>query len=211
LVRRWNLLPLRAAPRVAAVRIAVAVFEGAEELDFVGPWEVLTAWRHLYPDEVEVFLVGDGPEPVTCAKGMRVLADRSWEEVGEIDALVYPGGRGTRAQLGDERVRSRLRRLHEQGTLMTSVCTGSLVYADAGLLDGRPATTYWAAFDELLPLGSEIDPRPDARFVDSGEVITAAGVSAGIDMALHLVGRLGSPDRAREVRRYIQYDPEPPY
>jgi transcriptional regulator GlxA family with amidase domain len=94
---------------------------------------------------------------------------------------------------------------------MTSVCTGSLVYAGAGLLDGKPAATYHTAFGELLPLGRDIEPRPDDRFVDAGEVITAAGVSAGIDMALHLVGRLHSPERAREVRRYIQYDPEPPY
>jgi transcriptional regulator GlxA family with amidase domain len=193
------------------VRIAIAVFEGAEELDFVGPWEVLTAWRFLYPDDVEVLLVGEDRAPVTCAKGMRVLAHTIWDELGAVDVLVYPGGRGTRAQLGDETVRSRLRMLKERGTLMTSVCTGALVYADSGLLDGKPATTYWSAFDELLPLGREITPRPNDRFVDAGEVITAAGVSAGIDMALHLVGRLGSPERAREVRRYIQYDPEPPY
>jgi transcriptional regulator GlxA family with amidase domain len=125
--------------------------------------------------------------------------------------LVYPGGKGTRPQLGNEEIRARLRGLRDQGTVMTSVCTGSLVYADAGLLDGRPAATYHSAFPELLQLGREIEPRPDDRFVDAGEVITAAGVSAGIDMALHLVGRLHSPERAREVRRYIQYDPEPPY
>ncbi len=192
-------------------QIAIAVFDGAEELDFVGPWEVLAAWRFLYPDDVDVFVVGETTEPVTCAKGMRVLADRTWDGAGRIDVLVYPGGRGTRAQLGDERIRERLRRLRTNGTLMTSVCTGALVYADAGLLDGRPATTYHTAFDELLPLGKEIVARPDDRFVDDGEVITAAGVSAGIDMALHLVGRLGSPEKAREVRRYIQYDPQPPY
>ncbi len=193
------------------MRIAVAVFEGAEELDFVGPWEVLSAWRFLHPGEIEVFLVGDATEPVTCAKGMRVLPDLTWDDAGAIDVLVYPGGCGTRAQLGDAVNRARLRDLLDQGTLMTSVCTGALVYADAGLLDGKPATTYWSAFDELLPLGREIEARRDDRFVDAGDVITAAGVSAGIDMALHLVGRLGSPERAREVRRYIQYDPEPPY
>ena len=193
------------------MRIAIAVFEGAEELDFVAPWEVLAAWRFLQPDEVDVFLVADTLDPVTCAKGMRVLADRTWDDAGQIDVLVYPGGKGTRPQLGNEEIRARLRNLSEQGTLMTSVCTGSLVYADAGLLDGKPAATYHSAFPELLPLGSEIEPRPDDRFVDAGEVITAAGVSAGIDMALHLVGRLHSPERAREVRRYIQYDPEPPY
>jgi transcriptional regulator GlxA family with amidase domain len=193
------------------MRIAVAVFEGAEELDFAGPWEVLAAWRFLYPDDVDLVMVGESSAPVTCAKGMRVIPDTGWDELRDVDVLVYPGGRGTRSQLGDEKIRARLRALKERGTLMTSVCTGALVYADAGLLDGRPATTYWSAFDELLPLGSDITPRPDERFVDCGEVVTGAGVSAGIDMALHLVGRLGSPEKAREVRRYIQYDPAPPY
>jgi transcriptional regulator GlxA family with amidase domain len=93
---------------------------------------------------------------------------------------------------------------------MTSVCTGSLVYADAGLLAGKPATTHWSALDLLAQLDPSIELRPDDRFVDTGSVITAAGVSAGIDMALHLVRRLHSEERAREVRRYIQYDPEPP-
>lgn len=193
------------------IQIAIAVFEGAEELDFVGPWEVLAMWRMLYPDEVDVFLVGEDEEPITCAKGMRVFAQRRWDELERLDVLIYPGGSGTRTQLGDEGIRARLQRLRQEGTLMTSVCTGALVYADAGLLDGKPATTYWSAFDELLPLGRDIEPRPHDRFVDTGEVITAAGVSAGIDMALHLVGRLDSPERAREVRQAIQYDPEPPY
>lgn len=193
------------------IRIAIAVFEGAEELDFVGPWEVLATWGSLHPDDVEVVLVGDSTAAVTCAKGMRVVPETSWEELGHVDVLVYPGGRGTRSQLGDENVRARLRAIQQRGTLMASVCTGALVYADAGLLDGQPATTYWSEFDSLLQLGHEISPRPDDRFVDNGAVITAAGVSAGIDMALHLVGRLGSPDKAREVRRMIQYDPQPPY
>src|SRR5262249_30425707 len=125
--------------------------------------------------------------------------------------LVYPGGRGTRPQLGNDKIRARLSSLKQRGTLMTSVCTGALVYADAGLLDGQPATTYWSAFDELLALGREIAPRPDDRFVDAGPGIRAEGAAGGIDMALHLVGRLGSPEKAREVRRYIQYDPQPPY
>jgi transcriptional regulator GlxA family with amidase domain len=93
---------------------------------------------------------------------------------------------------------------------MTSVCTGSLVYADAGLLDGRPATTYWGSLDRLAEIGNDVRVDREARFVDDGDVITAAGVSAGIDMALHLVRRLHSEERARDVRRYIQYDPEPP-
>jgi transcriptional regulator GlxA family with amidase domain len=191
--------------------IAIAIFAGAEELDFVGPWQVLSGWRLLYPDDVDVRLVSDNTEAVTCAQGMRVLPERTWDDLGDIDVLVYPGGRGTRAQLGDERIRSRLRAFSESGTLLASVCTGALVLADAGLLDGLPAATYWNAFDELLPLGRDIEPRPNDRFVDTGAIVTSAGVSAGIDMALHLVGRLGSPEKAREVRRYIQYDPQPPY
>jgi transcriptional regulator GlxA family with amidase domain len=96
----------------------------------------------------------------------------------------------------------------EHGTLMTSVCTGALPFAAAGLLDGKPATTHWSALETLASYGVEV--RPDERFVDTGQVITAAGVSAGIDMALHLVARLDSVETAKEVRRYIQYDPEPP-
>jgi transcriptional regulator GlxA family with amidase domain len=193
------------------VRIGIALFEDAEELDFAGPWEVLAAWSRQWPDDgVEVLTVADTLEPVTCAKGLRVLPHATWETAGHLDVLVYPGGMGTRPQLGNEEIRERVRALARDGTLMTSVCTGSLVYADAGLLDDRPATTHWAQLDLLRSLGRDIDVRADDRFVDDGAMITAAGVSAGIDMALHLVARLHSTERAREVRRYIQYDPDPP-
>jgi transcriptional regulator GlxA family with amidase domain len=196
---------------LSGMRIGIALFEDAEELDFAGPWEVLAAWSQQWPgDGVEVLTVADTLEPVRCAKGLRVLPDATWETAGPLDVLVYPGGMGTRPQLGDEAVRARIRGLASNGTLMTSVCTGSLVYADAGLLDGRPATTHWAQLDLLRSLGRDLDVRADERFVDDGEVITAAGVSAGIDMALHLVARLHSPERASDVKRYIQYDPEPP-
>jgi transcriptional regulator GlxA family with amidase domain len=193
------------------MRIAIALFEGAEELDWAGPWEVLAAWSQQFPDDgVEVVTVAESREPIRCAKGLRVLADTTWDELAAVDVVVYPGGVGTRAQLGDRRVRDRLNALADGGVLMTSVCTGSLVYADAGLLAKRPATTWWGALDLLAKLDPSIELRPDDRWVDSGERVTAAGVSAGIDMALHLVARLHSPERAREVRRYIQYDPEPP-
>jgi transcriptional regulator GlxA family with amidase domain len=147
---------------------------------------------------------------VICAKGLRVLPDKTWETAPPLDVLVYPGGRGTRAELRDEAVLDWIRGLSGNGTVVASVCTGSLVLAAAGLLDGKPATTHWQSLELLPTLGSEIEVRPDDRFVDNGNVITAAGVSAGIDMALHLVARLHSQERAREVRRYIQYDPEPP-
>ncbi|MDP9241554.1 MAG: DJ-1/PfpI family protein [Actinomycetota bacterium] len=194
-----------------ATRIAIFVFDGCEELDWAGPWEVLAYWGKNWPDDgVEVFTVAEREGPVRCAKGLRILPDRTWANAGELDVLIYPGGIGTRAQLGDERIRGWVRKMAEEAPLVASVCTGSLVLADAGLLDGRPATTHWESLDHLAELGSNISIRPADRFVDDGDIITAAGVSAGIDMALHLVRRLHSEERAREVRRGIQYDPQPP-
>ena len=194
-----------------AMKIGIALFGGAEELDWAGPWEVLAAWAQQWPDDgVEVFTVAQRLEKITCAKGLRVLPDRTWAQAGTLDVLVYPGGRGTRRELTDESVLKWLRDTKAEGTLMTSVCTGSLVFAAAGFLRDRAATTYWSAHALLRELEPTVEVRRDDRFVDSGEIVTAAGVSAGIDMSLHLVARLHSPERAREVRRYIQYDPEPP-
>jgi transcriptional regulator GlxA family with amidase domain len=194
------------------MRIAIALFDGAEELDFAGPWEVLGYWaREVAQAEVEVLTVAASPAPIRAAKGLRVIPDHTLHDAGSVDVFVMPGGRGTRKLLGpDEPLHAALRAMAERGTLMTSVCTGSLVYAAAGLLHNRPATTYWASFDELLALDSSIEPRRDDRFVDDGDVVTAAGVSAGIDMSLHLVDRLAGLEDARATRRGIQYDPEPP-
>ena len=193
------------------MNIGIALFEGCEELDFAGPWEVLSYWAQLWPDDgVTVFTVAKSTEPVRCAKGLRVIPDHSWDTAPPIDVLVYPGGIGTRAQLKDEEVLTWLRKTAASAELMTSVCTGSLVYAAAGLLDGRPATTYFGTLDLLGSLGKDIQVRAQDRYVDDGDVITAAGVSAGIDMALYLVVRLHSRERSVEVRRGIQYDPQPP-
>ncbi len=193
------------------MRIALICFDGMEELDLVGPWEVLRMWQLQWPDDrVEVFTATLDDETVTCAKGMRIVTDMPVALIGPVDVILFPGGKGTRRFLGDDEVAGFLRRHRDAGTLMTSVCTGSLVYADAGLLTDRPATTYWNQMDTLLDLDPTIQLRPDDRFVDSGEVITASGVSAGIDMALYLVKRLHSVERARDVRKAIQYDPEPP-
>jgi len=193
------------------VVIGVALFDGAEELDWAGPWEVLAAWAEQWPDDgVRVFTLAREDGTITCAKGLRVLPDETWETAPPLDVLVYPGGRGTRTELANQAVLDWIRGLAGSGAVVSSVCTGSLVLAAAGVLDGYPATTHWSALELLPTLGKDIEVRPDDRFVDTGNVITAAGVSAGIDMALHLVARLHSPERARDVRRYIQYDPEPP-
>ena len=183
-----------------------------EELDWTGPWEVLASWAEWFPaDEVGVFTMARLPGPVRCAKGARVLADHTWDDHPPVDVLVYPGGRGTRPQLGDEEVRRWVRDMAAAAQVVTSVCTGALVLADAGLLDGRPATTHWASLEQLGRLGTGVEVRGSDRFVDDGDVVTAAGVSAGIDMALHLVARFAGPARAREVQRIIEYFPEPPH
>jgi transcriptional regulator GlxA family with amidase domain len=192
--------------------IGIALFDGAEELDWAGPWEVLSYWSKRHPeDEIEVFTVArDNSRPIVCAKGLRVLADHSWQSAPEIDVLVYPGGEGTRALIGDDEVRAWVRSVHERARITTSVCTGAFVLADAGLLKGRAATTHWDDFDELLAIDDSIQARREDRFVDEGDIITSAGISAGIDMALHLIIRLHSEDRAREIKRRIQYEPDPP-
>ena len=191
--------------------IGIAIFDGAEELDFAGPWEVLAFWSQYWPeDEVTVFTVARENRPIKAAKGLRVLPDHTWDSAPKMDVLVYPGGQGTRVQVKDDAVQGWIKKIQASGALMTSVCTGALVYAGAGFLNDRPATTHWENFDELLAIDPSIKPDKESRFVDDDDVITAAGVSAGIDMALHLVARLHSKDRAKQVRRGIQYDPEPP-
>ena len=148
--------------------IGIFVFDGAEELDWAGPWEVLSSWAQAWPEDgVAVFTMSLDGEVVTCAKGLRVIPDHSLDTAPPIDVLVYPGGRGTRDHLGDRRIRAWLHAERDRGTLLTSVCTGALVFADAGLLDGRPATTYWSAIDLMTSLGSGIEPRPDDRWVDT--------------------------------------------
>ena len=172
---------------------------------------MLAAWARFFPDDdVQVCTLAPTEGPVTCAKGARVLADHTWDDHPPLDVLVYPGGQGTRRQLGDRDVRRWIRAVAGDAQLVASVCTGALVLADAGLLDGRPATTHWASLDHLAGLGRDIEVRREDRFVDDGDVVTSAGVSAGIDMALHLVARFAGAERAREVQRVIEYYPEPP-
>jgi transcriptional regulator GlxA family with amidase domain len=191
------------------MRIGVGMFEGVEELDLAGPYEVLTAWGRATDRDVEVFTVGESTNELRASHGLRLVPDRSWDDVDGLDVFVLPGGRSG-PQLSDEAFLQRLRDLRSSGTLLASVCTGGVVFAAAGLLDGLPATTHWGSLEALAQHGKDVDVRADERYVDTGDVITSQGVSAGIDMALYLVKRLESEERAREVRRYIQYDPEPP-
>ncbi|MCZ4521733.1 DJ-1/PfpI family protein [Rhodococcus ruber] len=191
--------------------LGIFLFDDVEELDAVGPWEVLSFWTDRWPEDGwKVFTFSQTGGEVRCAKGLTVRCGYSESDRPDLDVLVYPGGRGTRTHLVDRARLDWVQRLAEEGTLMTSVCTGALVFAAAGILRDGPATTHWAALDQLAELDPTIDVRGDDRFVDCGDTITSAGISAGIDMALHLVARLAGADRARQVRRGIQYDPQPP-
>ena len=191
--------------------IGILLFDDVEELDAVGPWEVLAAWTLHHPqDGWAVCCLSRDGGPVTAAKGLVLGAHLAVDDAPPLDVLVHPGGVGTRRLLRDPAHLGWVRTQRLAVPLMTSVCTGALVYAAAGLLRQRPATTYWAALDELRALDQTIDVREHDRWVDDGDVITSSGVSAGIDMALHLVARLAGADRARGVKRAIQYDPQPP-
>lgn len=196
---------------VEAKQIGILLFSDVEELDAIGPWEVLSYWTRNFPEDgYAVSCLSRSGGLVQCAKGLTVQAHYSYADAPPLEVLLYPGGQGTRPHLRDDAQLAWVRGQREDVPLMTSVCTGSLVYAAAGLLSHRPATTHWASLGRLAELDPTIDVRPDERFVDDGDVVTSAGISAGIDMALHLVARLAGPEHARQVRRGIEYDRAPP-
>lgn len=192
------------------LRVGILVFDDAEELDVVGPYGVLASWARQSDLRPEVLTFSADGAGVRLAKGLRVVPDVSADDVGQLHVLVHPGGQGTRPLARDPQHLEWVRSARATTALMASVCTGALVYAAAGLLAGRPATTHRESFDELVRLEPSVLVDTEARFVDDGDVVTSAGVSAGIDMALHLVARLESEDAARAVRRGLQYDPAPP-
>jgi transcriptional regulator GlxA family with amidase domain len=186
------------------------VFEGAEELDFVGPWEVFTASSMLRDHADTVALIAEKSDAVRCSKGMRVLPDHTLADHPPLDVLLVPGGLGTRREVSNPTVIDWIRKTSSQTAWTTSVCTGSLLLHEAGPARGRRVATHHA-FEDTLQSRGDITVVGDARYVVDGNLVTSQGVSAGIDMALWLVGRLHGRPHARDVRRYIQYAPAPPY
>jgi transcriptional regulator GlxA family with amidase domain len=186
------------------VQIAILIFEKLTVLDAIGPYEVLRSvpgW--------EVRFVAPEAGPVRADSGaLGLIADYSIDEVTEPDIVLVGGGEGNRPLLSDERVLGWLREVHEKTRWTTSVCTGSLVLGAAGLLEGKRATGHWMYLEPLREYGAE--PTSE-RVVEDGKVITAAGVSSGIDMALHLVDREIGPEAAQAVQLAIEYDPQPPF
>jgi putative intracellular protease/amidase len=186
------------------MQIAIPLFDRVTALDAIGPYEVLSRLPGASVD-----FVAAEPGPQRTDNGMLALtADRSLADVPHPDVLVVPGGIGTRALLDDEPMLDWVRSVHETSQWTTSVCTGSLVLAAAGVLEGLEATTHWAAMDYLERFGARPVSR---RVVEQGKVITAAGVSSGIDMALALAAKIAGEDVAQVIQLYIEYDPQPPF
>lgn len=189
------------------------IFDGAEELDFVGPWEVFTASAMLQAESGATadtcVTVAERTGPVRCAKGLRVLPDHSIAGHPPLDVLLVPGGPGARRGASDA-LTGWIGKTATDASWVTSVCTGAYLLHEAGPARGRRVATHHAYEDALAARG-EVTVVRDARYVVDGNLVTSQGVSAGIDMALWLVGRIHGRPHARAVRRYIQYDPAPPY
>ena len=189
--------------------LGILLFDGAEELDWAGPWEVLTSLRMLEPDTV-VLTIAEREGPITCAKGLRVLADATLQSAPALDVVLVPGGQGTRVEVDNPVIIEWLRKVGSDCEWVTSVCSGTLLLHEAGFARGKRVTTHWGFADTLEARGDVTVVR-GARWVRDGNLVTSAGVSAGIDMALWLVGQMHSPEVARKVQRYMEYDPAPPY
>lgn len=186
------------------MQVAYLLYDRFTALDITGPHDVLNS-----VPGVESVFVGEEAKPYRNESDtLSMVADRSLEEVPELDILVVPGGFGTRSLIDHEPLLAWIRAVDETTIWTTSVCTGSLLLAAAGLLDGKRATTHWLARESLAALGA----RPVAdRVVFDGKYVTGAGVSAGIDMALTLVTEIYGPEVAQSVQLGIEYDPQPPH
>ncbi|WP_216908332.1 DJ-1/PfpI family protein [Nocardia noduli] len=186
-------------------QIAIVLYPGMTALDAIGPYEVLR-----FVPGARIRFVGHEPGPVLVDSGVLALGvTHTFAETPAPSVIVVPGGPAATAVAADEKVLAWLRTAHETSDWTTSVCTGALVLAAAGLLKDEPATTHWAAQRALGLLGAR--PRRDERVVRTGKIVTAAGVAAGIDMALWLVGETAGPERARAIQLDIEYDPRPPF
>jgi putative intracellular protease/amidase len=184
--------------------ITIPLFDRFTALDAVGPYEVLSR----LPGADVVFVAEQAGPVQTDTRALTLVAERPLAEVDACDVVVVPGGPGTRQMLEPQPLHDWLRAIDATTQWTTSVCTGALLLGAAGLLDGLEATTHWSAFDTLASLGARPTER---RVVPQGKVVTAAGVSAGIDMALWLAAQIAGDEVAKAIQLGIEYDPQPPF
>jgi len=192
-------------------RVGIVVFPDVEVLDFCGPFEVFSVTRldetlrREDPSPFEVVLVAETAGPVVTTGGMKVIPDHTLDDCPPLDILVVPGGWGTRTQRLNARLVGWIAERAKQVETLTSVCTGSLLLGQAGLLDGRRATTHWRALDMMGELFPAIKVEEKMHVVEEGNVLTSAGISAGIDMALRVVARYHGEAIARNTARNMEY------
>lgn len=192
--------------------VAILLFDDVEELDAVGPYQVFGTASAKQPELFRVFTVAaDSSRPVRAVNGLRMLADFSTDTAPPFDVLLIPGGVGTRRVADTPELVQWVRRRAAASRMVASVCSGARVTLAAGLAAGKRITTHWGVVDELRRQGEAAEVLDDVRFVRDGDIVHAAGVSAGIDMSLWLVGLFASPSAAREVQREIEYYPAPPF
>jgi transcriptional regulator GlxA family with amidase domain len=185
------------------LKIVVLLFDGITALDAIGPYEVLSK----IPNS-KTFFAALKPEQINCAGGMKLYADYSIEEISEADILLIPGGSGIDNLLDNKEILEWIKRIHRTTKYTTSVCTGSLLLGAAGLLENIKATSHWNHIEKLKNYNAE--PVKE-RYVIDGKIITAAGVSAGIDMVLKLTALVGNESLAQIIQLAIEYDPMPPF
>jgi len=191
--------------------IGIILFNDAEELDWAGPFEVFQMARLGQHDLLETLIIAETPGPVRCFNGLRVLPDATFESAPELDVLCVPGGQGTRTEAHNPVILDYLRKAAPRCRWVTSVCTGALLLHHAGLTRGKKVTTHWAFVSQLREIADDSTVLDHYRYVRDGNLLTAAGVSAGIDMSLWLVGELFGVDHARKTQKLMEYDPAPPY
>jgi transcriptional regulator GlxA family with amidase domain len=186
--------------------VAILVFDDVEVLDFCGPFEVFSvAARFVDPPAFRVILVSENDGPVTAKGGLRVIPHHFFPNCPHVDLVLVPGGRGTRKEMNNPAVIDWVARMALHAELVLSVCTGSLILAKANQLDGLEATTHHSALDELRLAAPTAIIGAGRRYVDNGRVVCSAGIAAGIDMSLHVVGRLLGHDVAAQTAHYIEY------
>lgn len=189
------------------MKFGVLVFPQAEELDFVGPWEMITLWKQVADGPQTCLMVAQTMAPVRCAKGMSVLPHESFATCPPLDVLLVPGGQGTRAEIGNPVLLDFVRAQARSCKAVLSVCTGSLVLSAAGLLTGKRATTHWGAL-HLLRKAADVTVVEERYTMDDG-VWCSAGVSAGIDMTLRFIAETAGEDAAGKVQFAAEYYPSP--
>jgi transcriptional regulator GlxA family with amidase domain len=205
-------LVLRSAAALTVMKrhVAILVFDEVEILDFAGPFEVFAVADELHAHSVfHTFTVALAPGSVRARNGLKIVPDFSLETCPPPNVLIVPGGFGTRALLAKPALLEWLRLKARDAEMVASVCTGALVLAKAGLLDGLAATTHHENVDDLRLLAPRTEVRPGVRFVDNGKVCCAAGISAGLDLSLHLVARLMGTTAAEKTAHYMEYERAP--